>query len=47
MHQNKSFNYLYELIDTQSKNIFKLMHKMVLFEIKNKTFYITNEFFNK
>ena len=46
-HQNNFFIYLYELVDIQIKNIFKLTHKMVLFEIKNKTFYITNELFNK
>ena len=36
-----------ELVDTQIKNIFKLTHKMILFEIKNEKFYTTNEFFNK
>ena len=46
-HQNNSFFYLYELINTQTKNIFKLMHKMVLFEIENKTFHTINELFNK
>ena len=46
-YQNSFFIYLYELVDTQTKNIFKLMHKMVLFETKNKTFCTTNELFNK
>ena len=31
----------------QIKDIFKLIHEMVLLEIKNKTFCIANEFFNK
>ena len=47
MHRNNSFNYLYEYIDMRIKNIFKLIHKMVLLEIENKTFCITKEFFNK
>ena len=47
MHQNNSFNYLYELIDTQIKNSFKLTHKMVLLEIENIIFYIINELLNK
>ena len=46
-HQNNFFIYLYKLVDTQTKDIFKLMHKMVLFETKNKTFCTTNELFNK
>ena len=46
-HYNYFFIHLYILISTQIKNIFKLTHKMVLLEIKNKKFYITNELFNK
>ena len=46
-HQNNFFIHLYELVDTQTKNIFKLTHKMMLFETKNKTFCIANELFNK
>ena len=46
-HQNNFFIHLYELVDIQTKNIFKLIHKMVLFEIENKIFYTTNELFNK
>ena len=46
-YQNNFFIYLYELIDIQIKSIFKLAYKMVLFEIENKTFCITNELFNK
>ena len=44
---NNSFIHLYKLINTQIKNMSKLMHKMVLLEIKNKKFYTTNELFNK
>ena len=47
MHWNNSFNYLHEFVNTQIKNIFKLMHKIMLIEIKNKISYTTNEFFNK
>ena len=47
MHWSNSFNYLYELIDTQIKEIFLKMHKMVLFEIKNNIFHTTNKIFNK
>ena len=36
MHWNNLFVYLYELIDMQIKNVFKLMHKIILFEIKMK-----------
>ena len=46
-HQSNFFIHLYELIDTQTKNISKLMHKMMLFKIKNKIFYTANELFNK
>ena len=46
-HQNNFFTHLYELVDTQIKNISKLAHKMMLFETKNKTLYITNELLNK
>ena len=46
-HQNNFFVHLYELIDTQTKNISKLTHKMMLFEIENKTFCTTNELLNK
>ena len=46
-YQSNFFIYLYELVDTQTKNIFKLMHKMMLLEIKNKTFHTINELFNK
>ena len=46
-HQSNFFIHLYELINIQTKSIFKLMHKMMLFEAENKTFCITNELFNK
>ena len=46
-HQSSFFIHLYKLVDIQIKSIFKLVHKMVLFEIKNKTFCMTNELFNK
>ena len=46
-HQNNFFIHLYELVDIQTKSISKLMHKMMLFEIENKTFCTTNELFNK
>ena len=46
-HQNNFFIHLYKLVDTQIKNIFKLTHKMMLFEIENKIFHTTNELFNK
>ena len=47
MHWNNLFNYSYELIDMQIKNVLKLIHKMVLFEIENKIFCTANEFFSK
>ena len=47
MHESNLFNCLYKLISMRTKDIFKLMHKMVLLEIKNEIFYITNEFFSK
>ena len=47
MHWNNSFDYLYELINTYIKIAFKWTHKIILSEIENKIFYITNEFFNK
>ena len=46
-HQNNFFIHLYKLVDTQTKNISKLIHKIMLFEIENKTFHTTNELFNK
>ena len=46
-HQSNFFIHLYKLVGTQTKKIFKLTHKMMLFEIKNKTFHTTNELFNK
>ena len=46
-HQNNFFIHLYELVDTQIKNIFKLTHKIMLFEAENKTFYTTNKLLNK
>ena len=46
-HQNNFFIYLYKLINIQIKSISKLTHKMMLLEAENKTFYITNELFNK
>ena len=46
-HQNNFSIHLYELVDTQTKSISKLMHKMVLLETENKTFCITNELLNK
>ena len=46
-HQNNFFIHLYKLIDTQIKSISKLTHKMVLLEIKNKTFHTTNKLLNK
>ena len=46
-HQNNFFIHLYKLVDTQTKNVSKLAHKMMLFEIENKTFCTTNELFNK
>ena len=46
-HQNNFFTHLYKLIDIQIKNISKLIHKMILLEIKNKTFHTTNELLNK
>ena len=35
------------MVDIQTKNIFKLAHKIILFETENKTFYTTNKLFNK
>ena len=46
-HQNNFFIHLYKSINIQIKNISKLAHKMVLFEIKNKIFHTTNELFSK
>ena len=46
-YQNNFFIYLYKLVDIQAKSIFKLTHKMVLFEVENKIFHTTNELFNK
>ena len=46
-HQSNFFIHLYKLVDTQTKNIFKLVHKIMLFEIENKTFCTANELFNK
>ena len=46
-HQSNFFIHLYELVDTQAKSISKFIHKMMLFEIKNKTFCTTNELLNK
>ena len=46
-YQNNFFIHLYKLVNTQTKNIFKLTHKMMLFETKNKTFHTINELFNK
>ena len=34
-------------INTQTKSIFKLAHKIMLFETENKTFCIANELLNK
>ena len=47
MHWSNSLDYLYKLIDMQTKSIFKSTDKMVLLEIENETFCTTNEFFNK
>ena len=46
-HQNNFFIHLYKLVDTQTKSIFKLAHKMILLEVENKTFYTANELFSK
>ena len=46
-HYNNLFIYLYEPINIQIKNIFKLTHKIMLSKTKNKKFYTTNELLNK
>ena len=46
-HQSNFFIHLYELVDTQAKNISKLTHKMVLFEAENKILHTINELFSK
>ena len=46
-HQSNFFIHLYELIDTQAKNIFKLTHKIMLLEIENKTLHTANKLLNK
>ena len=46
-HQSNFFIHLYKLVNTQTKSIFKLTHKMMLLETENKIFHITNELLNK
>ena len=46
-YQSSFLTHLYELINTQIKDIFKLTHKMMLFKVEIKIFRTINEIFNK